>query len=243
LRVFAGGRSWPTRLTPSRVRCRKAALDVSLTRSGHSSTSEADPYASGEPVLTGAAAQCSSDPFRAEFLGGVAVSHPMNEATLPKHLGIENSRDGTELGRLVLLDDDALATNAESWFIARAFRLRNAKPEVRGVLAFCDPVERKDVDGTVTKPGHCGIAYRASGSSLVGRSAARHLLLAPTGRVISGRALSKLRRGERGADYAERQLRDNGAPPRSVLETGTQYVARFVANGHLKPFWHPGNLA
>ncbi len=168
----------------------------------------------------------------------------MNEATLPKHLGVEDSRQGAELGRLVLLDDDALHTNAESWFIARAFRLlRAAKPSVRGVLAFSDPVERRGTDGTVTKPGHLGVAYRAAGSAFAGRSAARKLLVAPTGRVISERALSKLRRGEQGADYAERQLRDNRAPARSVIETGAQYVERLVADGHLVPFWHPGNLA
>lgn len=184
-------------------------------------------------------------PFEAEFLGGVAVfSHPMTQAVLPRWLGVEDSRAGVELGRFCLLDHDALATNAESWFLARAFRLlREAKPTVRGVLAFCDPVERVAIDGTVIKPGHCGVIYRATGAVAAGRSTARRLMVAPTGRVISARAISKIRAGDQGTKYAERQLVENGAPPRGRLEDGSAYIDRLVNAGFFRYLQHPGNLA
>src|SRR3546814_6214104 len=68
-------------------------------------------------------------------LEGVCVfSVPMNGRAVVKHLGLP-ANDGVELGRLVLLDTTGF--NAESWFVARAFRyLKREKPGVQGVLSY-----------------------------------------------------------------------------------------------------------
>lgn len=59
---------------------------------------------------------------RPEQLGVVAVfSVPMNQAVAPSNLGVPASAS-VELGRFVLQDHELLAANAETWFLARAFR-------------------------------------------------------------------------------------------------------------------------
>jgi hypothetical protein len=58
--------------------------------------------------------------------------------------------------------------------------------------------------------------------------------------VISERALSKIRRDERGRDYALAQLGALGAPLRAQFESGSDYVCRLRA-GFLRPQRHPGN--
>lgn len=177
-----------------------------------------------------------------EFLGGVAVfSVPMQSAAIPKYLGCA-ANDGVELGRLVLLDDELLGYNAESWFVARAFRLlRKALPSVRGVVSYSDPVARYTSEGELVKPGHAGIIYRALNGDYQGRSSARTLILANDGRVVSERSLSKIRLGESGEDYAMRQLVDMGAPPRGLRESGRDYVTRALQEGGFRKARHPGN--
>jgi len=81
------------------------------------------------------------DAQRAELVGVVVFGVPMNQRVVPARLGVPAS-EGVELSRLVLLDH--IPGNAESWFVARAFRaLREEKPEVRGVVSYCDPVPRQ----------------------------------------------------------------------------------------------------
>lgn len=177
-----------------------------------------------------------------EYLGGVAVfSVPMQPAAVPKYLGCAPN-DGVELGRLVLLDDDLLGYNAESWFVARAFRLlRKVIPTIRGVVSYSDPVPRYSAEGGLVKPGHAGIVYRALNGLYLGRSSARTLILAPDGRVVSERSLSKIRLGESGEDYAMRQLVAMGAPQRALRESGRDYVARALVEGGFRKTRHPGN--
>lgn len=91
------------------------------------------------------------------------------------------------------------------------------------------------------KPGHIGTIYQAHNGRYFGRSRARTLLLDPRGCVVSERALSKLRGGERGADYAYRQLLAAGCPPRDPGEEAAVYVRRVRACGALRPIRHPGN--
>ena len=58
-------------------------------------------------------------------------SVPAQPQAIRAHLGVEPAH-GVELGRFVLLD--AVASNAETWFLARALRLlRGELAEVRGV--------------------------------------------------------------------------------------------------------------
>lgn len=185
------------------------------------------------------------EPFRRERIGGCAVfSVSMTNAVITRWLDVDEPLHGIELGRLVLLDDPLLTTNAESWFMARAFRLlREALPAIRGVVAFCDPVPRLDAAGRLTKPGHTGVTYRALSASYRGMTSPRTHLATPDGWIASPRALSKIRGEERGAAYALRQLEEHGGVLRRQFEPGTDYIERLKREGVLRPLRHSGNLS
>ncbi len=139
-------------------------------------------------------------------LVGVAVfSVPMH----PSVLRPWRSDDACELGRLVLLDQ--VPGNAESWFVARCFDALRAEG-FAGVVSYSDPVRRVAVDGTMVLPGHVGIVYQALGAVYTGRGRSQTLRLLPDGSVLSGRAVAKIRSGERGWRYAVAQLVAAGAP-------------------------------
>lgn len=178
--------------------------------------------------------------FHVEQLAGVAVfSVPMSPHIIPRYFGGISHLHGVELGRLVLLDE--VPANAESWFVARAFRrLRADLPTVDGVLAYSDPLERIAADGSLVKRGHIGTVYQALNASYLGLSRAQSIIIAPDGRIVSRRALSKLRNDECGAAYAYEQLRSMGAPARRPLESGTAYARRALAHGFRRER-HPGN--
>jgi hypothetical protein len=176
-----------------------------------------------------------------ECLAGVAVfSVPMNERTVPHYFTDLAPGAGVELGRLVLLDE--VPANAESWLVARAFKLlRAALPSIAGVVSYSDPLERVATDGTIVKPGHVGTVYQALNAAYRGRSSSRTLLIAGDGRAVSHRALAKLRADDRGAAYAYAQLRSLGAPERRPLESGRAYVARALLESGFRGLRHPGN--
>lgn len=174
-------------------------------------------------------------------LCGVAVfSVPCNQSVVPKYAGCAPDQ-GVELGRFVLLD--AVPGNGESFFGARALRLAAQELDVQAVVSYADPVARVRSDGAVVMPGHVGIIYRALNARHVGRSRARKLVLAPDGRVVSERTLSKLRNGERGADAAYRLLLGYGAPERAFGEAPDEYVQRALQCGTFRSIQHPGNYA
>lgn len=180
---------------------------------------------------------CASSVRR--LLGVAVFAVPMNQHVVPKHLGLQAS-EGVELSRLVLLD--AVPGNGESWFVSRAFRLLAAeKPEIAGVVSYCDPLPRATADGKTVMPGHVGTVYQALNARYCGRSKARPLLFGPDGTVISERALSKIRSGDQGADYAGEQLARMGAPRRRPGESGASWIERAQASGRLRRRWHPGN--
>jgi hypothetical protein len=199
-------------------------------------------YSGSYPVARFRVGLMVKPPCATEYLGGVAVfSVPMQSASIPRYLACDASL-GVELGRLVLLADDYLGFNAESWFVARAFRLlSDTLAGVRGVISYTDPVARYTMDGEMVKPGHAGTIYRALNATYHGRSAARSLILAKDGRVISERALSKIRRDESGAAYACRQLIEHGAPLRLPFEGGKTYVDRVLDSGAFRRVRHAGN--
>jgi hypothetical protein len=188
------------------------------------------------------AARLSVGLFRRADLVGVAVfSVPMNNRAVPAHTGLEAAA-GAELGRLVLLDD--VPGNAESWFMSRAFDvLRQEKRQLEAVLSYADPATWQDATGRLVKPGHVGTVYQALSAAYRGRTSPRTGYQTREGRIISGRALSKLRLGERGWRYALETLGRAGLPLRSPAETGREYVERLVADRHLVRFTHPGNHA
>jgi hypothetical protein len=193
------------------------------------------------------AAVCRAGLFRVasgggvELVGAAVFGVPIQPASLRVHCGVEPSA-GTELSRFVLLDD--VEANGETWFLARAFRLlRTEKPHISAVLAYSDPMERTTAAGVVVKPGHVGTIYRAFNGERTGSSSPRTLVLAPDGRVVSGRMLTKLRTGDRGAAYAYRALLELGAPARQLGEGDEAYVARALRDGPWRRVRHPGNLA
>lgn len=181
------------------------------------------------------------DRFGQEGLAGVAVfGVSMNQRAIPSYFDELAPNDGVELSRLVLLDH--LAANAESWFLGRAFRLLKAgAPQIRGVLSYADPLPRLREDGSTVTPGHVGCIYQAHNARYLGRSSARSLLVSRDGRVFSQRSATKIRREERGAAYAVRQLISMGAPAPLPLEAPERYLLRAVREGGFRRMPHPGN--
>jgi hypothetical protein len=109
-----------------------------------------------------------------------------------------NPLTSVELGRFVLLDE--VEGNGESWFLARCFSLLPRK--VRGVVSFSDPFPREDSKGRLVFPGHIGTIYQASSAVYLGTGPRRSLHLLPDARVFSNRAIQKIRKRERGWQYA-----------------------------------------
>lgn len=149
---------------------------------------------------------------------------------------------GVELGRFVLVDD--VEANGETWFLRRAFDvLTQALPEVRAVLAYSDPIPRTALDGTRVLPGHIGNIYQAFNGRFVGRSSRRILHLDPAGRVVNGRTLTKIRKGETGAGPAVDALVRVGAPAPRRDEDPAAWVERALREGPFRRLPHAGNYA
>ena len=177
-----------------------------------------------------------------ELVGVAVFSVGMNPRTLPSYFG--PGVEGVELGRFVLTDE--LGYNAETWVLRRAFaQLRRELPEVRGVLAFSDPVPRKTWLGEVVTPGHVGTIYKAFGGRLLGRSEARTRYLDLQGREVSLRGLGKVRgpRSEQEFRREVERLVAAGAPPPRRDEEAAAWVRRALASGAFEAIRHPGNLA
>jgi len=178
---------------------------------------------------------------RDDLVGVCVFSQPMNQRVITARTG-QPPAGGVELGRFVLLDE--VKANAESWMLARAFRLlKRQRPSLRAVVSYSDPVPRHRADGSTTMPGHVGTIYQAHNGRYVGRSCARRRIYGPNGREVSQRALSKIRRGEVGAAYAHRDLMAMGAPPMRRAEPAAAYVKRALAEGPFVTIRHPGNHA
>jgi hypothetical protein len=185
------------------------------------------------------AARCRIGLFRGDDLVGVAVfSVPASQKVITRYADID-PMEGVELGRFVLLD--CCEFNAESWFLSRAFKLLRRELGTRFCLSFSDPVPRHDADGELVKPGHVGQIYQALNAKFYGRASKATLLLLPSGRVMSPRSLGKVRREERGQDYAIGQLVRGGAPEPMPGESGESYVRRIEPC--FQKIRHPGNLA
>lgn len=169
-------------------------------------------------------------------LVGVAVfSMPMQGAVLDL---LPCPRvEAVELGRFVLLD--SVPANGESWFLARCFEsLKRAG--FAGVVSFADPIPRQGADGTQVSPGHVGTIYQASNAIYTGRSTPRTLCMLPDGTVISDRALSKIRKREKGWKYAVEQLVSQGARSPATGEDLSGWL-REVKLEMGRSTRHPGN--
>lgn len=150
--------------------------------------------------------------YRAGALVGVAVfSHPVNDKTLTNIFPF-SARDSVELGRFVLLDD--VPSNGETWFLARCFDLLR-RETIAGVVSFSDDQPRRTISGRVVFAGHIGTIYQAHNAVYLGRGVARPVRLLPDGRILSARAIQKIRAGEVGWRYSAQLLEDFGAAPMS----------------------------
>lgn len=176
---------------------------------------------------------------RSEPVGVCVFSHPVDDASVPENAGLQNPRAACDLGRLVVLDSQG--GNAESFLVARAFRLfRREKPEILSVISYADPVRRSDATGHVFMPGHVGGLYAVMAARYVGRSTPRTDLLTPDGRPISSRALSKIRNAECGQRYAMDDLLHAGATPPRHGQDRTAWLADLEHAGFLRRRRHPG---
>lgn len=174
-----------------------------------------------------------------ELVGVAVFGVPMQAKVLTSAFpGLDPYVESVELSRFVLLD--RVPANAESWFLAQAFREAAAR-DVRGVVAFSDPVPRLTRDGRVVMPGHVGTIYQASNGVFAReRSTARTLLIGPDGRVFSARSVQKIRTLERGHEYAERQLVEWGASPRGD-EAPLLWLHTALTSAGVQRIRHPGN--
>ena len=174
-----------------------------------------------------------------ELVGVAVFSVPMQPRSISAYTGADPSL-GVELGRLVLLDH--VPGNGESWFVARAMRLLRAElSDVRAVVSYSDPVQRQTADGEVVMPGHVGIVYQALNATYHGRASARTLYLDRDGKVVSGRAISKIRLGESGSGAAIDRLVRAGAPRPLAGEEPSEWVRRALEDGPFRRLRHPGN--
>lgn len=176
--------------------------------------------------------------FRGRELVGVAVfSVPVNPKQPAKYT---TTKDGCDLGRLVLLDD--VPANGESWFLARAFKaLLAEKRSIGAVVSYSDPIARTTAEGVTVMPGHVGTIYQAFNARYVGLSKReRAWVHVATRRNVSRRALAKIKKDDQGAAYAYAQLLAMGAPARRAFEDGAAYVARALREGPFETFIHPG---
>jgi len=178
--------------------------------------------------------------FHGRNLVGVAVfSIPINNNVVPRYTG-QQTKNGTELGRFVLLD--AVPYNAESWFLASAFKaLRALRPDVSVVVAYSDPMPRQTALGQTVLPGHVGISYQAGNASYLGRAAGKVLHLTPKGEALSSRAISKVRLQEHGADSAEKRLVRLGAPVRPFGQHPAEWINDVLSSNVFRRVKHPGN--
>ncbi len=181
-----------------------------------------------------------------ERLAGVAVfSVPMQPRAADAY-GAQGM-PFCELGRFVLLDE--VGGNGETWFLAKAMRqigydkTTAGQPTYGLCLAYSDPVPRTDARGEVRFAGHFGGIYSAKSGIYVGRATARTHWLTRDGTILSQRALSKLRTGDRGDRACYDMLRAHGAPPIEIGEPTAAYVRRALEQGPFRTLRHHGNHA
>lgn len=176
--------------------------------------------------------------YRRGALAGVAVfSVPCSARVLTSVFPALDT--SVELGRFVLLDE--VPGNGETWFLARCFEQLRSRGIV-GVVSFSDPVPRDTLAGARIFPGHVGTIYQAHNARYLGRGTARRLQLLPDGRVLSARALQKIRDGGQGWRYAAGQLEAIGAPPAPVDDVDRRAWLREWLPRLTRPLAHPGNF-
>ncbi|WP_338061615.1 hypothetical protein [Sphingomonas pollutisoli] len=147
-------------------------------------------------------------------LVGIAVfATPSTASVITRHTGFADPARGTTLARFFLLSE--IPGNGETWFLSRALRLlRRERPGIEAVVSYSDP-----------QAGHIGQCYAALSGAFRGMTPPRTAYRI-AGTPISGRSLSKIRLGERGAAGAIDQLVRLGAPRPNIQEAPDIWLAR-----------------
>lgn len=151
---------------------------------------------------------------------------------------LEPYSESAELSRFVLLDE--VPGNAESWFLAEAFR-QAAALGMRGIVSFSDPQPRTTAAGHLVMRGHVGTIYQASNATYTGRATSRTIYLLPDGRVFNEQSLGKIRLQKQGARYAEAELVRFGARPREDGEDPRSWLRQALVDAGCRRVRHPGN--
>ena len=173
------------------------------------------------------------------LVGVCTFAQPSNNRSVARTANLAHHTHAVDLGRLVLLDD--VGCNGESFLVSRALRLlRRHKPEVISVISYADPVKRRVAGSGIVHGGHIGRIYQVMDALYLGRATPRTLDVMPNGLVFSPRALSKLRAGETGADYAMRQIVSAGADAPQPGEEPEAWVDGLRARGFFTRIRHPG---
>ena len=179
--------------------------------------------------------------WHGEIVGVCTFSVGAQRRAVKRWTAQEDPNSAVELGRLVLLDE--VPANAESFFIARCFRiLKDRKPGIDSVYSYADPTERTDMHGVTVKPGHLGIIYQATNALYKGRSSAENLLLDPKGRPISRRSICKIKHHTRGWAPQWERIREYStfeAPP--TLDEWRDFLADLRSCSRLRVVPHTGN--
>lgn len=227
-----------SRIDPSRFRVERIHRDLGrdfVVAHHYSRSSVAERFTAG--------LYCGSD-----LVGAAVFSQGVQEDSREAYF--DGAEDMVELGRLVLLD--TVKGNGETWFLARAFGLlraeiHRARKEKAGglelvdaVLSYSDPQPRTTADGQVIMPGHIGVIYQATSAAYFGLSSPRTEYMTEDGLVVNQRNLTKIRKGERGAENATRWLLDKGAPSPRSDETPREWVRRALREGPFRRFRHKG---
>lgn len=175
---------------------------------------------------------------RGALIGAAVFSHPMNDRVLTNYFG-GKAAESLELGRFAILDlaDDF---NSESWFFARC-RAELKKEGFRGIVAFSDDLRRTDISGKTCFSGHLGVFYGSSNGIYTGRSERTSIRLLPDGTVFSKRAVSKIRNGEQGHEYASRILASYGADQPPMDAEARKLWLQFWLDKLTRRVTHPGN--
>jgi hypothetical protein len=145
--------------------------------------------------------------------------------------------ESVELSRFVLADE--VPANAESWTLARTFRLLREQG-VRGVVSFSDPMPRRNQHGIEVLCGHIGGIYQASNAIYTGRGTARTLTLLGDGTVLNDRSAQKVRRQETGHAYVEARLEELGARPMTSLDDPAAWLTQALRTVGATKLRHKG---
>lgn len=178
--------------------------------------------------------------YRRDKLVGVAVfGIPTNTRTLTLPFpDLIPYKQSAELSRFVLTDADC-PSNSETFFLWQCLHILK-RDGMRGVVAFSDPVPRRNQHGTTVFAGHYGHIYRSGSAIYAGRGTPRTLLLLPNGHVLNDRSVQKVRAQEPGHEGVEELLVEHGARPLRSDEDPHRWLKEALETIHVQRLRHPG---